>query len=284
MSAVGCLEHVGDRSELMSVLDVFTTATSNTPMLSVATTHAAAETAAHAAAETAAHAAAETAAHAAAETAAHTDAEIAAHAAAETAAHAAAETAAHTDAEIAAHAAAETAAHTDAEIAAHAAAETAAHAAAETAAHTDAETAAHAAAETAALLQPAPTILCVIPNQQQPLCLAIDDIKMPPPIRKRGRPKGAEMTVIGLPKKRKMLTRPVPFLKRSPEEKESSTYFCCMNRQMLYFQVSPGGSLNALVFIKFFSVIMRWFVKAEVAEKAMNGGELISGRAVEKHP
>ena len=29
---------------------------------------------------------------------------------------------------------------------------------------------------------------------------------------------------------------------------------------------------------------MRWFVKAEVAEKAMNVGELTSGRAVEKCP
>ncbi|KAI0241980.1 hypothetical protein LSAT2_015341 [Lamellibrachia satsuma] len=170
-----------------------------------------------------------------AETAAHTDAKTAA---TETAAHADAETAVHADAT-------ETAA---TKTAAHADAETAAHAATETASHADAET----ATETVALLQPAPSILCVIPNQQQPLCLALDDIKMPPPIRKRGRPKGAEMTVIGLPKKRKMLTRPVPFLKRSSEEKEC--------------------------------IIMRWFVKAEVAEKAMNGGELISCRAVEKRP
>ena len=42
---------------------------------------------------------------------------------------------------------------------------------------------------------------------------------MPPRMLKRGRPKGAGLTVIGLPKKRKT-TGAIPFLKKSPTEKE----------------------------------------------------------------
>ena len=39
---------------------------------------------------------------------------------------------------------------------------------------------------------------------------------MPPAMKKRGRPKGADKTVIGLPKKRKYCqgNKPVPFLKK----------------------------------------------------------------------
>lgn len=42
---------------------------------------------------------------------------------------------------------------------------------------------------------------------------------MPPRMLKRGRPKGAGLTVIGLPKKRET-TGAIPFLKKSPSEKE----------------------------------------------------------------
>jgi hypothetical protein len=42
---------------------------------------------------------------------------------------------------------------------------------------------------------------------------------MPPRMLKRGRPKGAGLTVIGLPKKRKV-TGAIPFIKKSPTEKE----------------------------------------------------------------
>ena len=46
---------------------------------------------------------------------------------------------------------------------------------------------------------------------------------MPPKMRKRGRPKGADKTVIGLPRK-KMRTggKPVPFLRKLPKEREES--------------------------------------------------------------
>ena len=48
-------------------------------------------------------------------------------------------------------------------------------------------------------------------------------IKLPPKMRKRGRPKGAETTVIGLPKRRKRSNKTVPFLKKLPSEREKST-------------------------------------------------------------
>ena len=46
---------------------------------------------------------------------------------------------------------------------------------------------------------------------------------MPPKIKKHGRPKGADKTVIGIPKKRKCSqeNKPVPFLKKTPKEKKS---------------------------------------------------------------
>ena len=46
-------------------------------------------------------------------------------------------------------------------------------------------------------------------------------VKMPPKLWKRGRPKGADKTVIGLAKKRRRLG-PVPFVKKMPLEKEKS--------------------------------------------------------------
>ena len=50
----------------------------------------------------------------------------------------------------------------------------------------------------------------------------LKSIKLPPEIRKRGRPKGADLTVIGLPKKKKCTDsdRLVKFLKKSIEERE----------------------------------------------------------------
>ena len=52
-------------------------------------------------------------------------------------------------------------------------------------------------------------------------------ITMPPRMLKRGRPKGAGLTVIGLPKKRKT-TSAIPFLKKSPTEKERGKWKALM--------------------------------------------------------
>ena len=43
-------------------------------------------------------------------------------------------------------------------------------------------------------------------------------------MKKRGRQKVAEKTVIGLPRKKKRLDRPVPFLKKLPVDRERGTY------------------------------------------------------------
>ena len=55
----------------------------------------------------------------------------------------------------------------------------------------------------------------------------LENVKLPPKMKKRGRPKGAETTVIGLPrrKKKKATTeKPTAFLKKQPVEKERGTY------------------------------------------------------------
>ena len=45
-------------------------------------------------------------------------------------------------------------------------------------------------------------------------------IKLPPKIKKRGRPKGAGLTVIGLPRKKHCKDKPVKFLKKGKQERE----------------------------------------------------------------
>ena len=50
--------------------------------------------------------------------------------------------------------------------------------------------------------------------------IVLSQIKLPPKLRKRGRPKGAEKTVIGLPRKKHRGNKPVPFAKKQPSDKE----------------------------------------------------------------
>ncbi|KAK2142223.1 hypothetical protein LSH36_983g00111 [Paralvinella palmiformis] len=84
--------------------------------------------------------------------------------------------------------------------------------------------------------------MCVIPEQLEAQCLHLDDIKnSPPPHHSEAASPG--MTVISLHKKQKSMTHHVPFLKKSPEQKES--------------------------------IIICWFIKANEAEAALNGWELI---------
>ena len=45
-------------------------------------------------------------------------------------------------------------------------------------------------------------------------------IQLPSKIKKRGRPKGGDSTVVGLPKKKKTFTKPVAFLKMHPKDQE----------------------------------------------------------------
>ena len=94
------------------------------------------------------------------------------------------------------------------------------------------------------------------------------DIKLPPKIRKRGRPKGAETTVIGLPKRRKVVDRPLPFLKKLPYEREKSKIHSLVIIQSLHW----------------FIVILQWFVDEAVAEAALSHRILVEEDAVEIRP
>lgn len=48
----------------------------------------------------------------------------------------------------------------------------------------------------------------------------LSKVLMPPKLRKQGRPKGAEKTIIGLPKKMFRIDKPLPFLRKPPRKKE----------------------------------------------------------------
>ena len=52
------------------------------------------------------------------------------------------------------------------------------------------------------------------------ICSGIQGIILPPKLKKRRRPKGAEKTVIGLPTKKRKAKSVIPFLKKLPVEKE----------------------------------------------------------------
>ena len=71
------------------------------------------------------------------------------------------------------------------------------------------------------------------------LLTGLSSMKMPPSMRKRGRPKGAELTVIDLPKRRKK-DKPVKFLTKLPVEREHGTVnylqsvVCQASKDLLY--------------------------------------------------
>lgn len=56
-------------------------------------------------------------------------------------------------------------------------------------------------------------------------------LQLPPKMKRRGRPKGSELTTIGLPKKKKRSDgKPVAFIKKHPKEKERGNYNYIYNR------------------------------------------------------
>ena len=52
----------------------------------------------------------------------------------------------------------------------------------------------------------------------------LQSIRLPSKMRKRGRPKGADKTVIGLPRKKSRGSRPVSFLYKGAKQKELGMY------------------------------------------------------------
>ena len=53
----------------------------------------------------------------------------------------------------------------------------------------------------------------------------VSSVRLPGKIPKRGRPKGSELTVIGIPKKKKVADRPVAFLKQHLKDQERGIYY-----------------------------------------------------------
>ena len=62
-----------------------------------------------------------------------------------------------------------------------------------------------------------------------------EHMELPRKVLKRGRPKGVEQTVIGLPAKRKCFTKPVAFCKKDPLQKNLELYIVWF---MLYVKVN----------------------------------------------
>ena len=55
----------------------------------------------------------------------------------------------------------------------------------------------------------------------------VSQIKLPAKIQKRGRPKGSEVTVVGLPKRKKSKNKPTALKKKHPKDQEKSKYTTC---------------------------------------------------------
>ena len=91
------------------------------------------------------------------------------------------------------------------------------------------------------------------------ISVELSKISLPPKMRKRGRPKGADKTVIGLPKKKCKGNNPQPFLKMSPKDREKGMI------------TSNHFEIALLICILLFVAILSWFVDPEVAVCAING-------------
>lgn len=78
-------------------------------------------------------------------------------------------------------------------------------------------------------------------------------------MRKRGRPKGAEKTVIGLPRKKSRGSKPVAFLNKPPEDKEKGQSWSSHSLLHDYITVYPHA------------VILLWFLKPQIANAALAG-------------
>lgn len=86
---------------------------------------------------------------------------------------------------------------------------------------------------------------------------------MPPKMKKRGRPKGADKTVIGLPKKKSCSSRPVSFLKKLPIERVKG---------LLHFtilKVTTHDILQLCCRGLLIYLLLRELVKAKVLSKKM---------------
>ena len=63
------------------------------------------------------------------------------------------------------------------------------------------------------------SVISNLKNQSPEEKLDINEISMPPKMKRKGRPKGAETTVVGIPKKKKLSTKPTLYARLLPKEK-----------------------------------------------------------------
>ena len=90
---------------------------------------------------------------------------------------------------------------------------------------------------------------------------------MPPLVKRRGRPKGHKLTVVGLPSRKNQSTKCTTFISKHCREKERSMTF--------HFIICPITIISL--------VILSWFVHSNVIEMAMNGN-LIEEELVKCRP
>lgn len=88
-----------------------------------------------------------------------------------------------------------------------------------------------------------------VPEPADPV---LENVNLPPKSKKRGRPKGSNSTVIGLPKKKSRYNTPTPFIKKSPSDRDLQ--------------------------------ILGYFVCEKDATRAVMGGERLSEDAVQQNP
>ncbi len=102
----------------------------------------------------------------------------------------------------------------------------------------------------------------ILPIIYKKILYFYSEIKMPPIIRKRGRPKGHNLTVIGIPKKKKSKT--------TGDEKKS---YCLLYRctYLTKKNVRVDGTCIILVhFLVFYIIVMlQWFVSEELANQVL---------------
>ena len=60
------------------------------------------------------------------------------------------------------------------------------------------------------------------------IAIDISTVQLPSAMKKRGRPKGGDLTVVGLPKKKKAFNKPVAFLKMHHRDQERGIMLCKM--------------------------------------------------------
>ena len=70
------------------------------------------------------------------------------------------------------------------------------------------------------------------------IIIGVEKLVLPPILKKRGRPKGAEKTVIGLPSRKKFkgsqIRKPVAFLKKIPNNKDEGRKTITLQNNKLF--------------------------------------------------